>query len=326
MIFPGVPFFMYFGVTTESSVSHLPVLTPSLPSSLPLSFLLGAAMATAFAQWMGALSYAIKMGRNKETFGLNLGRKIIPKMEDVQEFWTAGVTMLFRSLCNVGAWTLMASIATRMGVVEIAAHQLILSMWLVIAFVQDAVGAAGQVLVSQQMGHSGSSRHAIRRGKARARAIAKRAISFSAVIGLVLSLVSQMVLPTLIPLFCSSPEVVALTSSVLPIVLLGFPNCCVVWTWDSVYYGASDFKYNAKVIAMSSSIAVSLTLASLHYEWGLIGLWSSMVFVYFGLRVVAHYRRFNSEHGPFGKSTLSLSEGNDEGGQTMMNEAVPQIS
>ena len=53
--------------------------------------------------------------------------------------------MLFRSLCNVGAWTLMASIATRMGVVEIAAHQLILSMWLVIAFVQDAVGAAGQV-------------------------------------------------------------------------------------------------------------------------------------------------------------------------------------
>jgi hypothetical protein len=32
-----------------------------------------------------------------------------------------------------------------MGVVEIAAHQLILSMWLVIAFVQDAVGQAGQV-------------------------------------------------------------------------------------------------------------------------------------------------------------------------------------
>lgn len=53
--------------------------------------------------------------------------------------------MLLRSLCNVGAWTLMASIATRMGVVEIAAHQLILSMWLVIAFVQDAVGQAGQV-------------------------------------------------------------------------------------------------------------------------------------------------------------------------------------
>ena len=108
-----------------------------------------------------------------------------------------------------------------------------------------AVGAAGQVLVSQQLGHGGS-RHAIRRGKARARAIAKRVISFSAVIGVVLSVVSQLALPSLIPLVCSAPEVVALASSVLPIVLLGFPVCCVVWTWDSVYYGASDFKYNAK--------------------------------------------------------------------------------
>ena len=207
----------------------------------------GAAMATAIAQWAGALSYGFKMSRRRAAFGLDQGWGIIPKLQDVQEFLAAGTAMLFRSLCNVGAWTLMASIATRMGVVEIAAHQLILSMWLVIAFVQDAVGAAGQVLVSQQLGHGLKGRHAIRRGKARARAIAKRVISFSAVIGVVLSVVSQLALPSLIPLVCSAPEVVALASSVLPIVLLGFPVCCVVWTWDSVLYGASDFAYNAKV-------------------------------------------------------------------------------
>lgn len=39
-------------------------------------------------------------------------------------------------LCNVGAWTVMASAATRMGILEVAAHQLMLSLWLVIAFVQ----------------------------------------------------------------------------------------------------------------------------------------------------------------------------------------------
>jgi hypothetical protein len=66
--------------------------------------------------------------------------------------------MLLRSLCNVGAWTLMASIATRMGVVEIAAHQLILSMWLVIAFVQDAVGQAGQVGAQQRERGEGEGR------------------------------------------------------------------------------------------------------------------------------------------------------------------------
>lgn len=39
-------------------------------------------------------------------------------------------------LCNVGAWTVMASVATRMGIMEIAAHQLMLSLWLVIGFMQ----------------------------------------------------------------------------------------------------------------------------------------------------------------------------------------------
>jgi len=82
--------------------------------------------------------------------------------------------------------------------------------------------------------------------------------------------------------------------------------CCIVWTWDSVFYGASDFMYNAKVIALSSSIAMSLTLASLHQSWGLAGLWGSMIFVYFGIRVVAHFQRFNSEQGPFGASTREL--------------------
>lgn len=42
----------------------------------------------------------------------------------------------FFQMCNVGAWTVMASAAARMGILEIAAHQLMLSLWLVIAFVQ----------------------------------------------------------------------------------------------------------------------------------------------------------------------------------------------
>jgi Na+-driven multidrug efflux pump len=47
---------------------------------------------------------------------------------------------------------------------------------------------------------------------ARARAIAKRVISFSALIGVVLSVVSQIVLPYIIHIFCSSQPVVDLTS------------------------------------------------------------------------------------------------------------------
>lgn len=43
---------------------------------------------------------------------------------------------------------------------------------------------------------------------------------------------------------------------VFPTILCAFPMCCVVWTWDSLFYGASDFLYNAKTVAVASSLGV----------------------------------------------------------------------
>jgi len=56
------------------------------------------------------------------------------------------------------------------------------------------------------------SRREVRMKIARARQIAKRSITLSAGIGIVLSVLSQIVLPWLIPIFCSSAEVVQLAS------------------------------------------------------------------------------------------------------------------
>ena len=101
---------------------------------------------------------------------------------------------------------------------------------------------------------------------------------------------------------------VSLVQRVLPAALLGFPMCTVVWTWDSIFYGASDFTYNALTIAGASMIGATGLLASLKYGWGLLGLWTSMVYAYFGVRLVAHYFRFNSASGPFGRSTAVLKQ------------------
>ena len=48
------------------------------------------------------------------------------KLSDLFEYTESGIPLLFRQICNLGAWTLMASAAARMGIVQIAAHQLIL--------------------------------------------------------------------------------------------------------------------------------------------------------------------------------------------------------
>lgn len=275
----------------------------------------GAAMATASAQWMGALVYLRYMWVRRERLGLEEGVQL-PVLKEVKKFFGAGAAMVFRQMCNVGAWTVMASAAARMGILEIAAHQLMLSLWLVIAFVQEALGSAGQVMISGYMGlardyqeSSGLGQQAAWGGEAlkhreTMRSIAKRVLTLSFGLGISLAVVSRAVFPFLLSAVCPAKEVAHLVSQAFPVVLYAFPMCCVVWTWDALFYGASDFVYNAKTVAVASFFGVVGSVLSLRRGWGIQGLWISMTYVLFGVRMAAHLWRFNSNKGPFGPSVF----------------------
>ncbi|CAM9852250.1 unnamed protein product [Ectocarpus sp. 6 AP-2014] len=290
------------------------VLDPVLMFSCGLG-VTGAAMATAAAQWVGALVYAKYMWDRRERLGL-AGGVSLPGLGEVKQFLGAGGAMVFRQLCNVGAWTVMASAATRMGILEVAAHQLMLSLWLVIAFVQESLGSSGQVLVAQYLGLARDSHKAsgldlkaawdgaALESRETARSIAKRVLTLSLGLGFSLAACSRLVFPALLSVVCQSREVAALVSQVFPTILYAFPMCCVVWTWDSLFYGASDFVYNAKTVAVASLCGVVGSVLSLRRGWGVLGLWVSMTYVLFGVRMAAHLWRFNSRRGPFGPSAF----------------------
>lgn len=278
----------------------------------------GAAIATGIAQWLGALAYGRAMFMKRAELGLvptpdEQGtirkRSLIPKLRDIYEFGAAGSALMLRQIANVGVWTFMASSATRMGVLSIAAHSIMLSMWLVIGYFQEALGVSGQVLVSRSLNlakeTAGSISHA---HVGNARGISKRVLHLSLSLGLFLSVLSQITTPWVVPIICKSEEVAKLVMHVYPRALLGFPICCVVWSWDSLYYGASDHWYNARTIAVASTVGAIGILLSTKLKWGLAGLWYSMVYFYFGIRIISSYLRFNNNKGPFGKSTAELKK------------------
>eukprot|EP00903_Cladosiphon_okamuranus_P005750 g5704.t2 len=251
----------------------------------------GAAIATAAAQWVGALVYASFMWNRREQLGLAKGLSI-PGWSEVKQFLGSGGAMVFRQLCNVGAWTVMASAATRMGILEVAAHQLMLSLWLVIAFVQESLGSSGQVLVAQYLGLARDNRKGLDpkapwvgdalECRKTARSIAKRVLTLSMGLGFGLAACSRVMFPVLLVVVCQSKEVAALVSQAFPTILYAFPMCCVVWTWDSLFYGASDFVYNAKAVAVASLCGVTGSILSLKRGWGILGLWTSMTYLLFG--------------------------------------------
>ena len=284
----------------------------------------GAAIATSIAQWCGCIYYAIKLYLKRNDIGLSVNSFLKMKLSDIRDFTESGLPLLFRQICNLGAWTLMASAATRMGVVQIAAHQLILQVWLIIAFVQDSVGSAGQVLVSKYMGalspsstidkgnkmtlneHQNEGNYTIEKSRLHARNVAKRVLSISGTIGISLAIVGRMFGPTLIRSVCDLHDVVELVLSITPMILCAFPMCCLVWTWDSLFYGAFDFLYNAKVVGASASLSSVFVVLSIKRDWGLKGIWFAMIYLFFGVRLFAHINRFNSHQGPFGSSTSNI--------------------
>lgn len=46
------------------------------------------------------------------------------------------------------------------------------------------------------------------------------------------------------------------------------------------------------------------SILSLRRGWGILGLWTSMTYLLFGVRMLSHIWRFNSRQGPFGPSAF----------------------
>lgn len=59
---------------------------------------------------------------------------------------------------------------------------------------------------------------------------------------------------------------------------------------------------------------VAGSVLSLRRGWGIAGLWISMTYVLFGVRMAAHLWRFNSKRGPFGPSAFLEYYGEPETG------------
>jgi len=121
----------------------------------------GAAIATVFAQWVGAgIFLRLLVKRSMVTRPQNLV-EAIPSMLVMGR---DGVLVSVRTAALLVAFTYSASRATRLGPESIAAHQLVMQMWLLASMLADAYAIAGQVMVGDAVGHRDEpSIHAITR-------------------------------------------------------------------------------------------------------------------------------------------------------------------
>jgi putative MATE family efflux protein len=176
-----------------------------------------------------------------------------------------GGDILVRTGALLGSFTVGSAVLARVGSDSLAAHQIAFQLFVFIALVLDAIAIAGQVIVGRMLGAGNAEE---------ARASARRMIGWSLVAGLGfggLLLATTNVLPNA---FSSDPDVIARAHELWPLFALMQPTGAVVFALDGILIGAGDTRYLAGAMVFAAvGCFVPIALASLHFGWGITGVW-----------------------------------------------------
>lgn len=249
-------------VTIAMNVVNL-VLDPILIFGLGMG-IVGAAWATVIAQLIAATAFLVLMfGRDRSKLGLN-GRIGDARGIEVSTILVKGWPMMVRSMALLFALTATTVAAARIGVAEVAAHQIAFQLWLFLAFVLDSLAVAAMAMIGMDLG---------RKDTAAARDLAHRMLALGLMMGAVLGLGLAIVEPFLAGLFSADVPVSEGLSSIVWIVVLLQPITALVYVWDGIAIGASAFRFMAVTMVCGAAVTV-LCLALIGDT--LTGVWLSI--------------------------------------------------
>ncbi|MFF7793665.1 MATE family efflux transporter [Streptomyces sp. NPDC007991] len=223
----------------------------------------GSAWGTVIAQWGMAVVYLAVVLRGARKHGASLR----PDAAGIRASAQAGVPLLVRTLSLRAILMIATAVAARLGDADIAAHQIILSLWNLLAFALDAIAIAGQAIIGRYLG-AGDTQGA--------RDACRRMVEWGIAVGVVLGILVVITGPALLPLFTSDSTVKDTALSALLIVALSQPISGIVFVLDGVLMGAGDGAYLAWAMLLTLAVFTPAALLVPVLGGGLTALWATM--------------------------------------------------
>lgn len=226
----------------------------------------GAALATLIAQWVGALWFVdLLLRRRAETLGI-VAR--LPAARDLLPFLRVGGELVVRTFALIGTLTLATAVATRVGTVAVAAHQVGSQLWLLLALVVDSLAVAAQAMVARYRGTGATGA---------SRAASDRLLLWGLGTGILLAILFAILAPVLPRLFTDEPQVLGEVARIFPFIVLMQPLNALVFVWDGIYLGLEQFRFVAAQMVLSGLAASVVLLLVIPLDWGLEGVWWGIV-------------------------------------------------
>ncbi|MGW8062111.1 MATE family efflux transporter [Streptomyces ziwulingensis] len=223
----------------------------------------GSAWGTVIAQCGMAAVYLWVVVRGARRHGASLR----PDVAGIKASAQAGVPLLVRTLSLRAILMITTAVAARLGDADIAAHQIILSLWSLLAFALDAIAIAGQAIIGRYLG-AGDAQGA--------RAACRRMIEWGVAVGVVLGVLVVLSRPVFLPLFTGDSAVTNTALPALLIVAASQPICGVVYVLDGVLMGAGDGPYLAGAMLLTLAVFTPAALLVPALGGGLTALWAAM--------------------------------------------------
>lgn len=223
----------------------------------------GSAWGTVLAQCGMAVVYLIVVVRGARAHGASLR----PDSAGIRSCAQAGVPLLVRTLSLRAILMTATAVAARLGDADIAAHQIVLSLWSLLAFALDAIAIAGQAIIGRYLGADDV------RG---AREACRRMVQWGIAVGALLGLLVIIARPLFLPLFTSDSIVTDTALPALLMVALSEPIAGVVFVLDGVLMGAGDGPYLAGAMLVTLAVFTPVALLVPALGGGLTALWAAM--------------------------------------------------
>ncbi|CAM5506357.1 MULTISPECIES: MATE family efflux transporter [Streptomyces] len=240
----------------------------------------GSAWGTVIAQVGMAAAYLVVVIRGARRHNASLR----PDAAGIRASARAGVPLLIRTLSLRAVLMIATAVAARLGDVDIAAHQIILSLWSLTAFALDAIAIAGQAIIGRYLGANDEKG---------AREACRRMVEWGIGSGIVLGVLIVLARPLFIPLFTSDPSVKDTLLPALLVVAVSQPIAGVVFVLDGVLMGAGDGRYLAWAMLVTLAVFAPVALLVPSLGGGLTALWWAMTLM-MAVRLITLWLRTRS--------------------------------
>ncbi len=246
----------------------------------------GSAAGSVLAQAAAATALVVVVARAARRAGADLR----PHPAGIRQAARAGVALVIRTL-TLRAALLVTTYAVahiaREGsdaqAVDLATHQLAMTIWTFLAFVLDAIAIAAQAITGRTLGAG---------DVATTRAVTARMVWWGAVIGVATGVLLAAASPVLGRLFTDDPAVHEALAPVLLVAALAQPIAGVVFVLDGVLIGAGDGSYLAWG-GLITLVAYAPLALLVHPD--LVVVWVLFGGVFMGARLVVLVHRARSD-------------------------------